>query len=449
MRELNLHWNLIIVLAVAAGLRFYNLGQIPGPIFDEVFYPLFAINYLNGENFFSVHPPLGSYLITLSVFIFDIFPLAESLQIKTGAIEDINPISFRWLVALCGVCLVYVGYRLSLELLNNKLFAGLTALFFCIDGSLLVDSRLGLINVFLTLFGFISLLCFVRAMKLMNKRYIILSGLALGAAFSVKWNGLGFWLLLILFCLQMILIQKILDSADSSEQRLLKLNFRSLLLIFLLPFLTYLFLWIPELLHNQRSLVDQHLQMYSYHFENTEDKVHPYSSPWYTWPLMIRPIGYYFNSEYLIVDGVGFDIFQAIHLFPNPALNIFSVVAIFLLTLKWFESIAKSLGNKEIDGDLIIISIICIGFYANFLPWAIASRSTFIHHFQPSACFAFMALAFLLFKASNKNKFENRGFVLSILVLIIISTIYWLPLQLGIPISSESFYSRMWFESWI
>ena len=216
-----------------------------------------------------------------------------------------------------------------------------------------------------------------------------------------------------------------------------------------MPFLTYLFLWIPELLHNQRSLVDQHLQMYSYHFENTEDKVHPYSSPWYTWPLMIRPIGYYFNSEYLVVDGVGFDIFQAIHLFPNPALNIFSVVAIFLLTFKWFESIAKSLGNKEIDGDLIIISIICIGFYANFLPWAIASRSTFIHHFQPSACFAFMALAFLLFKASNKNKFENRGFVLSILVLIIISTIYWLPLQLGIPISSESFYSRMWFESWI
>ena len=449
MRELNLHWNLIIVLAVAAGLRFYNLGQIPGPIFDEVFYPLFAINYLNGENFFSVHPPLGSYLITLSVFIFDIFPLAESLQIKTGAIEDINPISFRWLVALCGVCLVYVGYRLSLELLNNKLFAGLTALFFCIDGSLLVDSRLGLINVFLTLFGFISLLCFVRAMKLMNKRYIILSGLALGAAFSVKWNGLGFWLLLILFCLQMILIQKILDSADSYEQRLLKLNFRSLLLIFLFPFLTYLFLWMPALLHNQRSLVDQHLQMYSYHFENTEDKVHPYSSPWYTWPLMIRPIGYYFNSEYLVVDGVGFDIFQAIHLFPNPALNIFSVVAIFLLTFKWFESIAKSLGNKEIDGDLIIISIICIGFYANFLPWAIASRSTFIHHFQPSACFAFMALAFLLFKASNKNKFENRGFVLSILVLIIISTIYWLPLQLGIPISSESFYSRMWFESCI
>ena len=161
MRELNLHWNLIIVLAVAAGLRFYNLGQIPGPIFDEVFYPLFAINYLNGENFFSVHPPLGSYLMTLSVFIFDIFPLAESLQIKTGAIEDINPISFRWLVALCGVCLVYVGYRLSLELLNNKLFAGLTALFFCIDGSLLVDSRLGLINCFFNSLWFyiFTLLC--------------------------------------------------------------------------------------------------------------------------------------------------------------------------------------------------------------------------------------------------------------------------------------------------
>ena len=27
--------------------------------------------------------------------------------------------------------------------------------------------------------------------------------------------------------------------------------------------------------------------------------------------------------------------------------------------------------------------------------------------------------------------------------------IYWLPIQLGIPISAEGFYDRMWFTRWI
>ena len=450
MSALNLQWSLILVLLMATFLRFFGLGAIPGPIFDEVFYPLFAISYLTGESFFSVHPPLGSYLITISVFLYDIFPFSEALELSSTSIETINPISYRWLGALCGVCLIYVSYRLSLELVESKIFAVLTALFFCLDGSLLVDSRFGLINVFFTFFGFMALLSFVKGIKFMNKWCFVFAGLSLGAAFSVKWNGLGFWLVLVLFCLQFFLIKKILELSGNSREKILNLNLSSSLLIFVTPFIVYLFLWIPDLIHNQRPITDQHAQMLSYHFENGEDKEHPYSSPWYTWPIMMRPIGYYFNGEFLSdVGSTGKEIFQAIHLFPNPALNFFSMLAIILMTFKWFEMISSSLGNKAMHSDLAAISFICIGFYANFLPWAIASRSTFIYHFQPSACFAFMALAYLLYQASSKKKLEYKALVIGVLALVIISSIYWLPIQLGIPISSEGFYSRMWFSSWI
>lgn len=65
--DIKTHWQILVILLVGSILRFLNLGLIPGPIFDEVFYPVFALNYLSGETFFSVHPPLGSYCMNLDL----------------------------------------------------------------------------------------------------------------------------------------------------------------------------------------------------------------------------------------------------------------------------------------------------------------------------------------------------------------------------------------------
>ena len=162
LTKIKTHWQILSILLVGSILRFYNLGLIPGPVFDEVFYPVFALNYLSGETFFSVHPPLGSYILTLGIYVYDLLPWTESINFSLAQVGDVNPLSFRWIAATSGVVLVYVGYRLALELFDHKHFALLVALFFMLDGSLLVDSRLGLINVFFTLFGFIAVLFFVK-----------------------------------------------------------------------------------------------------------------------------------------------------------------------------------------------------------------------------------------------------------------------------------------------
>ena len=135
------YWSILIILFIGSSLRFYNLGLIPGPVFDEVFYPVFALKYLQGETFFSVHPPLGSYILTFGMFVYDLLPWTEDIDFVASNIDSINPLSYRWIGAVSGVGLIYVGYRLAFELYNKKIFASLVAIFFALDGSLLVDSR--------------------------------------------------------------------------------------------------------------------------------------------------------------------------------------------------------------------------------------------------------------------------------------------------------------------
>jgi dolichyl-phosphate-mannose-protein mannosyltransferase len=441
------HWQILSILLLGSILRFSNLGLINGPIFDEVFYPNFALNYLTGETFFSVHPPLGSYILTLGIYLYDILPWTETINFSLTQVQDLDPLSYRWVVAVSGTALIYVGYKLALELFEHKRFGLLVALFFMLDGSLLVESRLGLINVFFSLFGFMAILFFLKGNKNKNIGHFMISGFMLGAAFSVKWNGLGFWLAILCFSFLFFIFYK-LDLRFSSEYE--RRSLMKSLFLFISPFFIYLIIWVPELIHNENSLIEKHSQMIRYHFDASDQKAHPYSSPWYTWPLMIRPIGYFFNSQTLMgSDGKNIEIFTGIHLFPNPALSLFSFLAVIILTVKWAKSIAKSIGLKKVSEDTYVISVILTGFYANFVPWAAVSRSTFIYHYQPSACFSFMALAFLLYKLTKAKKAENMVIYYVTLILISISAIYWLPLQLGLEITSESFYSRMWFNSWI
>jgi len=441
------YWPIISILFIGSVLRFYNLGLIPGPVFDEVFYPVFAINYLSGETFFSVHPPLGSYILTLSIYLYDLLPWIENIDFNSAKVDSINPLAYRWIGAVSGVGLIYVGYRLALELFNKKVFALLVAAFFAIDGSLLVDSRLGLINIYLTLFGFMAVLFFIRGMKSGSLVQFFISGLMLGAVISIKWNGLGFWLVLLMLSILLFIMNR---AKLISDEKYKNYGYKQGLLVLTTPFFIYLVFWIPELAHNENTLSDKHSQMVAYHFENTDQKSHPYSSPWYTWPLMIRPIGYFFDSTSIVnSEGVAIEIFKVIHLFPNPALSLLSFISIILLSFKWMELLAKSIGTRKVSDETYSISLILIGFYSNFLPWALASRSTFIYHYQPAACFAFMALAFFLFKLTTKNKIENISLYYASLFFILISALYWLPIQLGIEISSINFYSRMWFETWI
>ena len=193
------NWLLLAIIFLGFCLRAFNLGSIPGQTFDEVFYPVFGLNYILGETFFSVHPPVGTYLISLSIYIYHLLPWVDPALSSGINISDLNPVSYRWLNAIAGTTLIYVAYKLCIELFDKKHLALLAALFFALDGSLLVDSRFGLINVYLSLFGFLSVLFLLQHFKgKANMLFLLIGSLLLGLTFSIKWNGLGFWLMSVL-----------------------------------------------------------------------------------------------------------------------------------------------------------------------------------------------------------------------------------------------------------
>ena len=446
------NWLLLAIIFLGFCLRAFNLGSIPGQTFDEVFYPVFGLNYIIGETFFSVHPPVGTYLISISIYIYHLLPWTEPVLSSGINILDLNPVSYRWLNVIAGTAIIYVAYKLCIELFDKKHIALLAALFFALDGSLLVDSRFGLINVYLCLFGLMSVLFLLQFFKGRgNLPFLFLGCFILGLTFSIKWNGLGFWLMSMLFTLFILFLNRQFKTEQQgallSQEQKFRTNFLSVLLV---PFVGYLIFWIPDLFFNGTDIVDKHLQMASYHTDNVEQKLHPYSSSWFTWPIMLRPIAYYFSSqEALSSSGDSLTVFSAVHLFPNPALTLFSSLAIFIMSLNWLSSLSKAVSSRAYDSDFVATTFILLGYYANFLPWALVSRSAFIYHYQASACFSFIALAYLLYRVSLKEKAEYKALYLISLSLIVIASIYWLPIQIGLDISEEAFWSRMWLDSWI
>jgi len=450
---------IISVFLFGSALRFYNLGEIPGPVFDEVFYPLWGLNYLTGEQFFSVHPPLGNYLFTLSISLFHLLPGTGELG---TSFDQLNPLSYRWLNATVGSLLILIAYFVALRIYNKTALALLVALFFAIDGSMLVDSRFGLINIYLAFFGGVSLLFFLKSIQDKDHKILnmILCGVFLGLAISIKWNGLGYWLTIVMFSFLPYLWKATKGNADTfpivarnitAPNQGLTRNIGFVLSISLVAMTSYLLIWLPDLaFHDDFDLVDKHSQIASYHLDRPEEKLHPYSSSWRTWPFMSRPVGYYFSSvDVLTEEGINTTYFTDVHLFPNPVIYWLSALSILVLSFHWMYCLRNFLLQRIYDKIFLPLSFILIGFFGNFLPWALVSRSTFLYHYQPASGFSFMALALCLYSLREKNQPQFKILYGSLLFIIVVAFLYWLPLQLGLEIERESFYQRMWFGSWI
>ena len=451
-------WCFALITFLSFSLRFEGLWTLEGPIFDEIFYPQYGLNYLENKEFFYPHPPLANYLYSISIWIYmtvnSFFEMGGTLV----DFENINPMSYRWLNTLIGSLLFALTYRIAITIHNNRIFALFASLFVAIDGAMIVDSRIATANMFLLFFGLCSMVIFSSFIQnnKNNKKNLLYFAFFIGLTASVKWNGLGFFLMassyyFLLFTLNK-LNQGILGHADTALINLSLLNDISLKSYFiyfaLIPALIYSIIFIPDVYFNtQYDFIEKHKQMLGYHQIMVTENQHPYCSNWYTWPFMIKPIAYFFSSYDLPNNGIS--MIENIHLFPNPALSLFSFIAISIMTIHWLKLLYKSLTIGLVEKDFLIFSFILLGYFCNLLPWLLVNRCTFIYHYQPSAIFGFLALSWYLSRNIVSETLLIRISAWSLLLMILISFLYWLPIQLGIPIENFQFYERMWFKSWI
>ena len=129
--------------------------------------------------------------------------------------------------------------------------------------------------------------------------------------------------------------------------------------------------WPPG--HSGQTLLDLTGQMYGYH--NGLTAAHPASSPWWAWPMNLKPVWFYQQG---LAGGTSAALYDA------GSLVIWWLGIPALPFVAWMAFRRRSLG----------LALIAIGFAAQWIPWARIDRAAFQYHYYTALPFVVMALAY-------------------------------------------------------
>jgi len=431
---------ILILLFLSFLSRFLFLTHPPEVVFDEVHYGKAVNGYFKGEYFFTGHPPLGPELIALGGF-FGHYQPKFAFENIGEKFSDNSYISLRVIPALFGALIPLVLFFFLREIGFSEILAFFASLFSIFENSLLVQSRFILIDTFWIFFGFLGLtLFFVSKRKNYNLSYLALSGISFGLGTAVKWTALSFPLFAgIVFSFD-FLKEFFKKGKKEIFTLILKAIFGLLICFFISYFIPFAihFKLLPksgpgdifmskEFLSGQKNLFEKFIELNKVSYETNikgMEASHPYSSRFYTWPFLLRPIFYWANEN------------ERIYFLGNPILWWISTLAIFFL----FFLVVFS---TKFQGDKRAIFIL-LGYLTNMLPYLNVERVTFLYHYLPALLFAIPSLVYLVSWLKNWKKIL---FLISVFV--ILSFLYFAPLSYGLPLSPLEYQRRIWLKSWI
>ncbi len=460
---------------LSVALRFWGLGRFNALVFDEVYYAKFANNYLTGTHFFNAHPPLSQYIIAIGMWLGSHLPFGQdTVNGLTGSLR--STWSYRWLNALTGSFIPLVVAALAYQLNQRRSYAFIAALFAAADGLFLVESRYALNNVYLVILGLLGQLCFLVALgQPKQQRWVnlALSGVFFGASACIKWNGLWFLLGVYMVWVAAWVMQWVRSRVGSLELRNTKLaqtrlaNLTQLNVIHILwnfaiiPVVTYSLLWIPHLQMNPKPgfWQAQHDILTFHEKIGSGPEVHPYCSKWYSWLLMWRPVAYFYQTARNTTEQVpaypplpagAAKVIYDVHAMGNPFLWWLSTAAIFLLLLMLTLRFLEGVGWKSPPTPHSWIALyLVLNWLANLLPWMRVTRCIFLYHYMGSSVFSGLALAWLVDRWLHSDEPHFRSAAVTIIFLVLLAFVFWLPIYLGLPLPFQGYRFWMWFSSWI
>jgi len=417
-----------ILIAIAAFLvRIINLGSPKGLVFDEVYYVdgardllKYGVEVSGADPEFIVHPPVGKWLIASGIKLF-----------------GDNEFGWRFASAVFGTLLILLFARLVHVLFYSPLLTALGAALMALDGLLLVHSRTALLDLFLTFFTLLGVLLWHR-----NRH--IWAGIAFGLAIGCKWSAIYF-----VAIIGLVAVYRILIAHDI--RKTLKPIAAKFAQYGLLPVFVYTLTWAGWFMSDRgwsrqssknplSSWIHYHSEMLNFHTGLTA--THPYqANPW-SWLIMGRPTSFFYDSP----KGCSAEnCAQEVLALGTPLLWWVGSIAIAVVVGYWI----KSLINHRIDNAA---NLVVLGLAAGYLPWfAMQQRTVFTFYaiiIEPFLILAIIYCAKLLL-ASGLKSVVSQSIVGSVIALIVVCFLYFIPLFTGQIITYEDWNLRMWFESWI
>ncbi len=413
-----------------------------GAYFDEILYAGTAYEFLHGLKATEwTHPPLGKIIIAVGMQLFGTTP-------------------FGWRIAgtLFGIAMLPVLYLFAKRMVKETWISAVTTILFAFDFMHFTQTRIATIDVFVTFFilcMYYFMYCYLQT-GFYDSRLpkallpLGLCGISMGLAIACKWTGFyaGAGLAVLFFRhlylryreyrfaktepagrSEGLLHQEIVDKFIP---RMLKTLCFCLIFFVVIPCCIYLVSYLPfhdgEHTGLVTTMLDNQKDMFSYH--TTWEGEHNYSSRWYEWPTMVRPMLY---DSMQISDTIG----EGITAFGNPLVWWAGIPAAFLLFWWAYRRKDKTAG------------FLLVAYLAQYLPWLPVQRITYIYHYFPSVPFVVLMLGYLIYRFSIKSRVVKRA-AYGYAVLVILLFVMFYPVISGQPVNT-AYVDRWlrWFDGWV
>jgi dolichyl-phosphate-mannose-protein mannosyltransferase len=388
-------WTTIDSIAVTAlsvlagGLRLVGITQPRGFVFDE-FYAADACLYVFGPDsrclttteISVVHPPLAKWLIAVGIRVL-----------------GFSPAAWRLAPVIAGTLSVALLYLLARRLFGSTVAAAVAAGLLAFDFLHFVMSRAAMLDVFVVFFGLTSFLCLLydtdrieldpgfprnALRRLLRRPWLLGAGIAGGAGVASKWSG-AYMLAAVAVLALVYAASRWRDSGDRQWRTAVKEVVVLFIALVLIPAATYVVSYTGRVhgtvmgspwedgswLH---ALFVRHRVMFEHHTGSLY--THPYTSPAWSWPLIKRPVLFYFREP-------GGNTYQEILALGNPLVWWPALLAVLWATCRMLRR--RSVWAPEV--------VIVAGFAAGYLPWFVITRKeAFLYYFLPAVPFLCLAL---------------------------------------------------------
>lgn len=418
-----------------------------GTYFDEIYHARTGYEFVHSLSVYEwTHPPLGKVFIALGILLFGMCP-------------------FGWRIAgtIFGIIMIPIIYLFAKKLLKKSWLAIVTCLLFTFDFMHFAQTRIATIDVYVTFF--IMLMYYFMYKYYSTSFYdssfkkgiisLALCGTCMGFGIASKWTGIYAGIgLAILFCITVFKRAREYDYAQKNPKgetngishQVIINNFKPymtktilwcLLFFVAVPAVIYCLSYIPYLkapdADGFQTIINNQNSMYTYHAKTVLGSEHPFSSRWYEWIIMKRPIWYYSGT---VTD----EIKEGISSFGNPLVWWMGIPAFFYMLYRIFK-------NRDKNSLFLVIA-----YMAQLVSWIPITRLTFIYHYFPCVPFVVLMIGYSLMCIYNeaKNKKLAMYSIFGYAALVIILFIMFYPVLSGQPCNPEYVkHFLKWFDSWV
>lgn len=403
-----------------------RISYLNSSYFDEIYFARTAYEYAHGITVEEwTHPPLGKLIQMIPILLF-----------------GMSTFAYRFMGNVAGILMIPTIYVFAKDMFKKRKWAVLAAVLMTFDCFHFAQTRMGTVDSFLVLFIMLSSLFMYRYVCLDDSASIRkkltnlgLSGLFIGCSIATKWTGFYAGLALCIAFFTHFIVSNIKGRRNHKKVRFekddLTVILSCVLFFVIVPVVIYVLCYLlfpnmyPYHIDGIGDIFKQTGEMFKYH--STLDATHDFASPWYTWPIMKRPVWYYvgyFNGDLKgTITGIG-----------NPAIWWFGILgAIYCLV--------DAIKNRRKETLYIVLFIAC-----TWLPYVFIGRIMFMYHYFPVLPFIMLANVALIKWLTDL--IDDNSIYYFYIGVVILFFIYFFPIISGTVKTAEFIDKFKWFKSW-